>query len=485
MIGRSTAERSWLNTIDWYLVGAYLLLLLVGWLSIYASEYDPENVRSIFSWEMRSGKQLVWIGTALLLDVLILFAIPPRTVEALSPLLYGVMLLLLVAVIFLGANTRGSHSWFVLGPVSFQPAELSKITTSLFLAKWMSRYGFRLSRRQDFLLTLAIILLPMLIIVAENETGSALVYLSFLFVLYREGLSGWWLLLLLMIIVVFILTLVYSPYVALWVTMAAAAVCVCAERSNLRRLFTLYLPAGLLLAFYPWLYRSWMAEGPLAFLRPSWLLAGAALAMFIGCLVRAWREKNSFRVFVALALVLGLLITRAVPWVFQNVLQEHQRTRIEVLFGMKEDPSGAGYNVRQSMIAIGSGGFWGKGWLKGTQSSYGFVPEQSTDFIFCTIGEQWGFVGCLLTIALYVFLIGRILILSESSRETFTQIYGYSIAGIIFLHLVVNVGMTIGLMPVIGIPLPFLSYGGSSLWAFSMMIFIFVALIRNEKKYFR
>lgn len=485
MIGRSTAERSWLNTIDWYLVGAYLLLLLVGWLSIYASEYDPENVRSIFSWEMRSGKQLVWIGTALLLDVLILFAIPPRTVEALSPLLYGVMLLLLVAVIFLGANTRGSHSWFVLGPVSFQPAELSKITTSLFLAKWMSRYGFRLSRRQDFLLTLAIILLPMLIIVAENETGSALVYLSFLFVLYREGLSGWWLLLLLMIVVVFILTLVYSPYVALWVTMAAAAVCVCAERNDLRRLFALYLPAGLLLAFYPLLYRNWMAESPLAFLRPSWLLAVAALAMFIGYLVQAWREKNSFRVFVTLALVLGLLITRAVPWVFQNVLQEHQRTRIEVLFGMKEDPSGAGYNVRQSMIAIGSGGFWGKGWLKGTQSSYGFVPEQSTDFIFCTIGEQWGFVGCLLTIALYVFLIGRILILSESSRETFTQIYGYSIAGIIFLHLVVNVGMTIGLMPVIGIPLPFLSYGGSSLWAFSMMIFIFVALIRNEKKYFR
>ncbi len=484
MRARSSAERSWLNTIDWYLVGAYLVLVLVGWLNIYASEYDPESMNTIFSWDMRSGKQIVWIGTSLLLGGVILFAISPRNIETLSPLLYGLMLVLLVAVIFLGADTRGSHSWFVLGPVSFQPAELSKITTSLFLAKWMSRYNFRLSRRSDLVQTLLIILLPMLIIVAENETGSALVYLSFLLMLYREGLSGWWLFFLMMIIVIFIVTLVLSPYVALWITMAVAVVCVCAERGNIRRLFTLYLPIGLLLALYPWAYRNWIENSLFAFIRPSWLLLSFALVLFVGYLVRAWKEKNSFRMFVAFALVLGLVITRAVPWVFENVLQDHQRTRIEVLLGMKEDPAGAGYNVRQSMIAIGSGGFWGKGWLQGTQSSYGFVPEQSTDFIFCTIGEQWGFVGCLLTILLYAFLIGRIILLSESSRETFTHIYGYCIAGIIFMHLLINVGMTIGLMPVIGIPLPFLSYGGSSLWAFSIMIFIFVALIRNEKKYF-
>ena len=478
------AQRGFLNTIDWYLVGAYLLLVLLGWLNIYASEYDPENVRSIFSWDMRSGKQLVWIGTSFFLGLLILLFITPRNLEPLSPLLYGVMLLLLVAVIFLGANTRGSHSWFVLGPVSFQPAELSKITTALLLANRMSRYNFRLTQRRDFFRTAAIILLPMLIIVAENETGSALVYLSFLFMLYREGLSGWWLLLLLMIVVVFILTLVLSPYVALWVTMAVAGFCVCAERSTMRRFFRVYTPVGLLLAFYPLIYRTWMAEGALAFLRPSWVLLTAAGVMIVGYLARAWKEQNSFRMFVAFALALGLVITRVVPWVFQNVLQDHQRIRIEVLLGMKEDPAGAGYNVRQSMIAIGSGGFWGKGWLQGTQSSYGFVPEQSTDFIFCTVGEQWGFVGCLFIIALYVFLIGRIMVLSEGSREAFTRIYGYSIAGIIFMHLMVNIGMTIGLMPVIGIPLPFLSYGGSSLWSFSIMIFIFVALIRNEKKYF-
>lgn len=477
------AQRSLLKTLDWYLVGAYLLLVLIGWLNIYASEYDPENVRSIFSWEMRSGKQLVWIGTSLGLGVLILFFISPRSLETLAPLLYGIMLLLLVAVIFLGANTRGSHSWFVLGPVSFQPAELSKITTALLLANRMSRYNYRLSNRRDFLQTAAIILLPMLIIVAENETGSALVYLSFLFMLYREGLSGWWILLLLMLVVVFILTLVLSPYVALFVTMAVAAGCVFLQKNNFLLLLS-YLPLGLLLAYYPAIYHRWMEGGMFSFFRPDRVLLTLASVMVIGYLVKAWKEKNSFRMFVAIALVLGLIITRVVPWVFQNVLQDHQRIRIEVLLGMKEDPAGAGYNVRQSMIAIGSGGFWGKGWLQGTQSSYGFVPEQSTDFIFCTVGEQWGFVGCLLVIALYVFLIGRILVLSEGSRESFTRIYGYCIAGIIFMHLMVNIGMTIGLMPVIGIPLPFLSYGGSSLWSFSIMIFIFVALIRNEKKYF-
>lgn len=478
------AQRSLLNTIDWYLVGLYLLLVLLGWLNIYASEYDPENVRSIFSWDMRSGKQLVWIGTSLLLGVFILFFVSPRSLETLSPLLYGVMIALLVAVIFLGANTRGSHSWFVFGPVSFQPAELSKITTALLLANRMSRYNYRLSHRRDFIQTMAIILLPMLIIVAENETGSALVYLSFLFVLYREGLSGWLILLLLMVVVVFILTLVLSPYAALLVAMAVAALCVCLQRSMMQRFFRVYSPVGLFLAFYPLIYRTWMAESFLAFLRPSWLLLAVALVMIVGYWVRAWQEKNSFRAFVAFALVLGLVIARVVPWVFQNVLQDHQRIRIEVLLGMKEDPAGAGYNVRQSMIAIGSGGFSGKGWLQGTQSSYGFVPEQSTDFIFCTVGEQWGFLGCLVVIALYVFLIARILVLSEGSREAFTRIYGYSIAGIVFMHLIVNVGMTIGLMPVIGIPLPFMSYGGSSLWAFSIMIFIFVALVRNEKKYF-
>ncbi len=484
MSGGIDRKMSWVKTLDWWLVLGYLLLVLLGWLTIYASEYDPENVRSVFSWSLHSGKQAVWILTAFILNLTILFVIPPRTFETLAPLAYVLVGLLLVAVIFIGANTRGSHSWFVLGPLSFQPAELSKITTALMLAKFMSRYDYRLSRPRDFLATALIILVPMLVIVAENETGSALVYLSFLLMLYREGLSGWWLVTLLMVIVIFILTLVISPYAALLVTLVSASLCVCIQRSDFRPFMVLYLPAAAILAVFPWFYEHYLSTTFLAVIRPGWVLAAATLALVVFNLFAAYREKNSFRIFAAAAVVLGLLITKAVPFVFNNVLQDHQRTRIEVLLGLKEDPAGAGYNVRQSMIAIGSGGLTGKGWLQGTQSSYGFVPEQSTDFIFCTIGEEAGFLGCLFTIGLYLFLILRILFQSETARETFTRIYGYSIAGIIFMHLLVNVGMTIGLMPVIGIPLPLMSYGGSSLWSFSVMIFIFVALCRNEKKYF-
>ena len=477
-------ERSFWSTVDWWLVGLYLLLVIFGWLNIYASEYDPENARSIFSWSMRSGKQLLWILTSIGLGALILLVIPVRFWEAIAPIAYSVVCVLLVAVIFLGTSTKGSHSWFVLGPVSFQPAELSKLTTSLILARWMGRYNFRLYRRRNFWMTVAFILIPMLIIVAENETGSALVYLSFLFVLYREGLSGWWLFVLFMVIVVFILTLVSSPYAALWVAWLVTVVCVAASVNRIRPLLRIVLPVAAVLAALPFLWGLLPEGSVLQGVQPSWLLLGVVGAFAVYYLARGLREGNMFRLLAVLALLFALGITKAVPFVFNNVLQEHQRTRIEVLLGMKEDLAGAGYNVHQSMIAIGSGGLTGKGYLEGTQSAYGFVPEQSTDFIFCTIGEEWGFVGCVLTLLLYGFLIARILIRSEDAREPFTRIYGYCIAGILFLHVLINVGMTIGLMPVIGIPLPLISYGGSSLWAFTAMIFIFIALCRNEKKYF-
>lgn len=474
-------ERSLLKSIDWRIVGIYFALVLIGWINIYASEYDPENVRSIFSWELRSGKQFVWILTSLVLASVVLFAIPFRAFETLSPLAYGLVGILLVAVIFLGESTRGSHSWFVLGPISFQPAELSKITTSLMLAKFMSRYAYRLSNSRDFIVTILLIFVPMLIIVAENETGSALIYLSFFFMLYREGLSGWILFIFFMVIVVFILTLTASPYVALLVALVVVALCVSIERNRYKWIWALYLPAGVFLAFFPLIcQRVEFLSG----FDPIYLLWAAAAACVIGFVVKGYQEKNSFKMLSSVAVILAVAITLSVSFVFENVLQQHQRTRIEVLLGMKEDPAGAGYNVRQSMIAIGSGGLTGKGYLEGTQSSYGFVPEQSTDFIFCTIGEEWGFLGSFLTILLYVLLIWRIVVQSEQARERFTRIYGYCVAGIIFMHLMVNVGMTIGLMPVIGIPLPLISYGGSSLWAFTVMIFIFVSLCRNEKKYF-
>ena len=421
------------KTVDWWLVGCYFLLVLIGWVIIYASIHSTEPA-SIFDWSARSGKQAIWILTAVLLDVFILFVINPRLWEVLSPYAYIAVFFLLVLVIFVSKDVKGSHSWFELGPVKFQPAEISKITTSLVLATVMSKPTFRMTNRKHFLAVAAIVGLPMLAILGESETGSALVYVGFIFPLYREGLSGWWLFMLGMTILLFILTLVTSWWVSVAVLFAVCLVYIVQVLRTSRR-----------------------EE-------------------------HALRRRAFFRTLLAFAA--GVMVIFATGFVFEHVLQDHQRKRIEVLLGLKEDPAGVGYNVRQSMIAIGSGGFSGKGFLPGTQTTYGFVPEQSTDFIFCTVGEEWGFLGCLVVILLYVFLIWRILNDAERSREAFTRIYGYCLASCLFMHLFINIGMTIGLMPVIGIPLPLLSYGGSSLWAFSMMLFIFIALDRQEKKYF-
>ena len=429
----NTYGRTLKDAVDWKLIICYLLLIFIGWINIYASIHSSEP-SSIFDWSCRSGKQAIWILSAFALDLLILFVINPRLWEVISTPAYIFVLGLLIAVIFLGVEVKGSRSWFALGPVRFQPAEISKITTSMLLAMIMSRPNFRISERKFFLQEAAIIGLPMLVILGESETGSALVYVGFIFVLYREGFSGWFLFFLGMSILIFILTLTTKWWIS------AAVV-------------------GVVAAVYLW--------------------RKLKISQRESKIVKLKIIRNTI-----LALTAGLALIFATNFIFENVLQDHQRKRIEVLLGMKEDPSGVGYNVRQSMIAIGSGGLFGKGFLHGTQTTYGFVPEQSTDFIFCTIGEEWGFVGCLFVILLYTYMIARILNDAEDCRESFTRIYGYCLAACLFMHLFINIGMTIGLMPVIGIPLPLLSYGGSSLWAFSIMIFIFIALYRQEKKFF-
>ena len=433
MRGSYSYDRGIRQTVDWWLVACYAALVVIGWISIYASIHSTEP-SSIFDLGSRSGKQFLWMMVVFAVDLVILFVVNPKLWEVLTPPAYILILVLLVLVIFLSDNVKGSHSWFELGPVKFQPAEVSKITTSLMLALVMGRQGFRLGNPRDFLKVSMVIGLPMLAILGESETGSALVYVGYIFVLYREGLSGWWLFALAMCILLFILTLTVG-----------------------------------------------------------WWLSAAVLAVVCGlcCLTllrRRWRTSLKFRRRVVrwtlLGLAAGALLIFATGFIFDNVLQDHQRSRIEVLLGMKEDPSGVGYNVRQSMIAIGSGGFAGKGFLNGTQTTFGFVPEQSTDFIFCTIGEEHGFLGCFAVIALYVFMIWRIMQDADRSREAFTRIYGNCLAACLFMHLFINIGMTIGLMPVIGIPLPLLSYGGSSLLAFSVLLFIFLALNRQENKYF-
>lgn len=424
-------DRGLKRTVEWRLIALYLLIMLFGWINIYAAVRSGEP-SSIFDLSCNSGKQALWMAGAVVIAALLLFVVNPYFWESISKPAYGIILVLLVLVIFMSNNVKGSHSWFELGPVKFQPAEVSKITTSLLLASIMSRPTFKMSNWKHLLVAALVVLLPMLIIVGESETGSALVYVGFIFVFYREGLSGWWLVLLGLAVVLFILTLKTQWWVSLIVV---AAVALAYLYSHLRRTTSL----------------------------------------------RARRKivRNAVVGFVA-----GVALVLAADVLFHNVLKDYQRERIEVLLGLKQDLKGVGYNVHQSLIAIGSGGLFGKGYLQGTQTTFGFVPEQSTDFIFCTVGEEWGFVGSLFVIVLYGLLIFWIVQDSERARSSLTRIYGYCVAACFSMHLFINIGMTIGLMPVIGIPLPLFSYGGSSLWAFTVLLFIFIALDRQEKKYF-
>ena len=350
----------------------------------------------------------------------------------------------------------------------------------------MSQFGFKISRPKDFLSVAAIILFPMLVIVGQSETGSALVYVGFAFVLYREGMSGWVLFLGFMAILLFVLTLAASPYTALMVLAGVTSFCDAVYTGKIKGWFVKYLPALVFLGFVPVILENvWEAAGwnPENMVKPAYIFIGVVLLTLPFIVFRAYRTRSGFTVLAAASLLAGVMLVYSTDFLFNNVLQDHQRKRIEVLLGLKDDPSGVGYNVNQSMIAIGSGGLFGKGYLQGTQTTYGFVPEQSTDFIFCTIGEEWGFVGSAAVILMFVFLIWRIITKAERCKEAFTRIYGYCVASCIFMHLFINIGMTIGLMPVIGIPLPFISYGGSSLLAFTIMLFIFIALESNEKKF--
>ena len=488
-----------LQSIDWKLVIYYLLLVLIGWVNIYASVQTDEPT-SIFDLGCRSGMQFIWIVTALGLAAVILFLINPRIYEGFSLPIYLIVLFLLVAVIFLGVEIKGSKSWFDLGFFNFQPAEVSKISTSLLLATVMSQLGYKINRMRDFLITAAIILVPMMVIIMESETGLSLVYVGFIFMLYREGLSGWLIFLLGMAILTFVLTMSTSVFTTILVLLAITSFCIFLYSGWFKPWFIFCLPVIVLLAFVPSILEALStttipaegAEGVATeVLHPFWskikptYILGGILAVLIPLTgFYSFKTNHKFAQLAIIAFIAGIILVFSTDFIFHNVLQWHQRTRIEVLLGLKDDPTGIGYNVNQSKIAIGSGGFFGKGFLHGTQTAYGFVPEQSTDFIFCTIGEEWGFFGCAAVLLIYFLFIWRIIKDAEKSREAFTRIYGYCVACCLFMHLFINVGMTLGIMPVIGIPLPLVSYGGSSMWGFTALIFIFIALNRNENKYY-
>lgn len=426
------------TNIDWVLTLLYIVLIFIGWFSVYAAVYNEEH-KSIFDISQRYGKQLLWISTSLLIAIVIL-VIDENFFPSFSYPIYAFILILLFSVLVFGQVVKGSKSWFEIGGFALQPSEFAKFATALALAKYLSTLGIRMEDFKTKMIASAIILLPAVMVLAQNDTGSTLVFAAFIFVLYREGLSGNIMILGLYSATLFILSL-------------------------LMRLSNFSLPFGINVS-------------------GDWFLIGiiGAIALLIYYVTRKIK-----RIWIAIlfAWIFSAGLIFSVDYIFEKVLEPHQATRINVLLGIESDPKGAGYNVNQSLIAIGSGGFLGKGFLEGTQTKFNFVPEQSTDFIFCTIGEEWGFVGSIILISLYLTLFIRIIIVAERQRSTFTRIYGYSVASILFFHFMVNIGMAIGLAPVIGIPLPFISYGGSSLWSFTILLFILIKLDRDRLLVFR
>jgi rod shape determining protein RodA len=406
-------------SIDWLVLTLYCVFVIAGLLCIYASVYSETNP-NIYDMDKNYGKQLLWIVVSAFLGLLILL-VDEKLFYAFAYGFYGITILMLLATFVIGAEIKGSSSWIRIGSFQIQPAEFAKFGTALALAKYLSGYNIDFKNWKVKAISMAIIALPMAIILLQNETGSALVFASFSLVLYREGLPGWLLVVGVLLAVLGVMALLIKP---------------------------LYIIIGLV------------------------VIAIAFLAM-----VR--RTQLLFFLTIGIVIFASAYIS-SIDYVFENVMQAHQRTRINVLLGKEVDLKGAGYNVQQSLIAIGSGGPIGKGFLEGTQNKFRFVPEQSTDFIFCTIGEEFGFFGSLLFISLYMLLLWRLMVMAERQRNKFNRIYGYSLISILFFHFLINIGMTLGLMPVIGIPLPFFSYGGSALLSFTILLFIFIRLDANR-----
>ena len=466
-----------LANIDWVSILLYILLVFIGWLNIYAAVYDEEH-SSIFDITQRYGKQLLWIGASFVLAFLVLLT-DSKFFTSFSLVIYGFMVFLLVAVLLFGTEAKGARSWFEIKDIRIQPAEFAKFATNLAIAYVMSRHNFKMMRFSSLLTIGVILAIPAGLIILQNDTGSALVYSSFILVLFREGLHGSILLLCFIVPVIFIISLLYSPFAVLIIIIIGTLIAFYYYRHNMRELLQIvaFIAGGFGLFFLV----DWVFHLSIPF---YYMLLSVYIVTTIAALFPIYQRKMKY--MIALLLVSWLCVGAAlsVDYAFDH-LQPHQQDRINELLGIKVDPKGSGYNVIQSKIAIGSGGFFGKGFLQGTQTKFNFVPEQSTDFIFCTVGEEWGFLGSSVVILLLMAFILRMIKLAERQRSAFSRVYGYGVASILFFHVAVNIGMTIGLVPVIGIPLPFFSYGGSSLWAFTILIFIFLRLDANRLQVFR
>ena len=417
-MGTTTPIKNY-RKFDTKLIVNYILIIFIGWLTIYSSTYEPGATFHPFTTSSAYGRQLMWMGLSGLLAIIVLL-IDSKIIQTYAYVIYAFTMLFVFSVIFIGTEISGAKAWIKIGSFSIQPIEFAKFATCLALAKYFSSAKTDSQRKRIWINAFLFILIPAGISILQNETGSALVFSSFIILFYREGFPGWILLSGFAIIILFILTVLFNE---------------------------LYTSALVIIIFT------------------------------IVCLLTRCKKKELLRnIGIAAAFIAFIFV---VNFAYNHVLQSHQRQRIDTILGKNIDPQGADFNLNQSKIAIGSGGFFGKGYCNGTQTKLNFVPEQSTDFIFCGIGEEWGFVGSLVTISLFMYMIIRILILSDKQRNPFTRVYGYGVASILFFHLLVNIGMTIGLMPIIGIPLPLISYGGSSLWGFTILIFIFIRLNDN------
>lgn len=470
---------------DWIVIVIYLLLMAAGWVSICGASHELGDT-DFFSWGTRSGKQLVWIGCSIGLAGFLMM-IDDKYFDSLSVLLYVGMLILLIITPFIAKEIKGSRSWISLGAVSLQPAEFAKCVTALLVAKVIGQYGFTLSDPKRLMRAAAIVLLPMGLIVMQKETGSALVYLSFFLMFYREGMPGSILFTAVAAVVYFVVGIRYADVllpgtyasvgqftVLLLITVFCAGLTAvyCPRTPHARRL----LFGGMLLTAAAWLASAFAVPFDIAWAQILWIV------FMVGYLVWHGLGERLRQYYLIAVFALGstaFLYTS--DYALNNILEPHQTTRIRVLLGIEEDMIGAGYNVNQSKIAIGSGGLEGKGFMNGTQTKLKYVPEQDTDFIFCTVGEEQGFLGSSVVLLLFLGLILRLFTLAERQATRFGRVYGYSVGSIILFHVFINIGMVMGLTPVIGIPLPFFSYGGSSLWGFTLLIFIFLRIDAGNK----
>ncbi|EEI92100.1 rod shape-determining protein RodA [Sphingobacterium spiritivorum ATCC 33300] len=414
-------QKSFFGRIDWLTILLWLTLCLIGWFNIHAAVFDPEHPE-LFNLQTNYGKQSIYIFSAIIIGISILI-IDAKFFSSSAPVIYIVVTLLLIAVLVVGRNVGGNQAWIPLGSFRLQPSEFGKLATCLLLAYYLSSQSNKAPTMKTLAIGAGIVLFPVMLVMLQPDTGSALAFFSLIFVFYREGyVNTGFLLFIGMCILLFVLALLVN----------------------------------------------------------QWILIGSLLAI-CGFFAFSLRKRRKYLINISILFVVSTAYILCVDFAYEHILQQHQRNRIDIILGKMDDPKGQGYNLNQSMIAIGSGQLLGKGYLQGTQTKYNFVPEQSTDFIFCTIGEEWGFVGSTILIAVYMTLLVRIVNIAERQRSAFARIYAYGVASILFFHVFINIGMTIGIVPVIGIPLPFISYGGSSLWSFTILLFIMLKFDANRK----